>query len=120
MKYCQQCDDLGNDREATHRYTWAWGEAGDTCDEHKHILEQQSAQLGRSISFASFLAPVETPPLKPEAVLDLEREISELQHELRQRNSRIAELDVLVYELRTKLDEPPRGAETNPPPADVA
>ncbi len=114
--WCSECDKAEHTREATHSYRWAWGEEGEVCDEHKVILEQASLRLGRTISFASFMAPpVEPPPAKPEVVLELERAVLELQHELRLRNDRIAELDVLVYELRTKLDD--KGAATNPPPA---
>jgi hypothetical protein len=64
-------DDCGN--RATLRYTWAWGEEGECCNEHRSHLESKSAQLGRAISFVELSDTDRPPPRRPYSAPGLRR-----------------------------------------------
>lgn len=49
------CKFEGNDcpNRPTFHFTWAWGEEGVCCDDHRNVLETRSKQLDRRITFSS-------------------------------------------------------------------
>ncbi len=98
------------ENNAEFRYTWAWGEEGAACADHRALLESKAAQLNRSITFApvddttrrDYKAP--SIKLSPE-VGKLRMQNAELVEELKASTQRVGELELRVFELEAKLDD---------------
>lgn len=78
-------------KPATHSFTWEWGDSGYCCAEQVPLLQQQAANLGRSITFA-LISDAGTQPLQREERVRLRAEALVLSEELEEAKQRGLEL----------------------------
>lgn len=81
------CDQPECKEEATHSYTWEWGQSGVCCAKHQFTLQQTAQNISRTIQFAP-LTPGATPPLQREERVRLRAEALVLADELAEAKGR--------------------------------
>lgn len=81
------CDQPLCQEQATHAYTWEWGQSGAVCGKHRALLQQTSENLGRSITFAP-IDPAATPALTRDERVKLKAETLVVSEELAEAKAR--------------------------------
>jgi hypothetical protein len=99
---CGRCETEGKETPATFHYVWAWGEAGNCCDHHRVLLEQESARLQREIVFSGMGRRAYTQPAPP---LPVDPELGALKLRVAELETELAAKDVRIFELESALDD---------------
>ena len=81
------CDQPLCAEQATHAYTWDWGQSGAVCAKHQALLQQTSENLGRKITFSP-IDPAATPVLTRDERVKLKAESLVLAEELTEAKAR--------------------------------
>lgn len=81
------CDQTDCKEDATHSYTWEWGQSGVCCAKHQFTLQQTAENLSRKIQFAP-ISPGATPPLQRDERVRLKAEALVLGEELAEAKAR--------------------------------
>lgn len=76
-----KCDQPLCQENATHAYTWEWGQSGAVCPKHQVLLQQTSENLGRKVTFAP-IDPAATPPITRDERVRMKAESLVLAEEL--------------------------------------
>jgi transposase len=85
------CDQPLCQEQATHGYTWEWGQSGAVCARHQVLLQQTAQNLGRTITFAP-IDPAATPPITRDERVRLKAESLVLAEELTEAKTRGLEM----------------------------
>lgn len=85
------CDQPLCQEQATHAYTWEWGQSGAVCARHQVLLQQTSVNLGRAITFSP-IDPAATPPITRDERVKLKAESLVLAEELSEAKGRGLEM----------------------------
>jgi hypothetical protein len=126
------CDEPGCDEQATHSYTWDWGQSGVKCSKHAALLGQVAANLSRNVSVHPLQAIGPAPLTRDERIqlrvkaevlgAELEdakarglelyrdnqaltRQVQTLTLRAREADAQIKDRDVKLTEMQGQLDE---------------